>query len=137
MSDKTRIDLDVHTSPAGRRSEKISGRLDPALLDRIDEVVESHNLRNRSEFIRRAAVAYLETMGESTDNMVTLRLPHDHLDFIHRLVELGEAEGLAELVRTAVRDHLRSLASEVKERNELLAYYGENRHMRLQGGYTP
>jgi hypothetical protein len=44
---------------------------------------------------------------------------------------------MGEMVRTAVREHLRGLVLEVRERNDLLAYYRENRQMRQRGGYVP
>ena len=119
------------------RSERISGRLDPALLERMDEAVRDEGLRNRSDFLRRAVKAYLEALGESGDGMVRVRIPMDQLAFMRQLVELGEAESVSELVRGAVRDHIRALPRDVRERNELLAYYREAREMREREGYRP
>jgi Arc/MetJ-type ribon-helix-helix transcriptional regulator len=119
------------------RSERVSGRLDPALLERMDEAVRDEGLRNRSDFLRRAVTAYLETLGESGDGMVRVSVPMDQLAFMRQLVELGEAESISELVRAAVKDHIRALPRDVRERNELLAYYREARELREREGYRP
>ena len=125
------------TANVASRSERISGRLDPALIEMVDEAVEEMGMKNRSEFIRRAVKAYLEVLGGSGDNMVRVRLPPDQLLFARRLIELEEVEDLGELVRTAMRDHIRNMSGEIEARNDVLAYYREASDNRKHGGFVP
>ena len=116
-------DAENNLPRSGRsRTERISGRLDPALLERIDEAVLERSLKNRSDLIRQAVMAYLEMIGESQEFIVRVKLTPESLVNMRRLVELGEAESMGELIRMAVRDHLNGLRSEITDRNEALAY---------------
>jgi len=111
--------------------------LNPALLERIDEAVNEGGHKNRSDFIRRAVIAYLETLGDSGDGIVRVRIPRDQLAFMRQLVELEEAESVSELVRASVRVHIRAMSGDVRERNQLLAYFRESRQIRIRDGYEP
>ena len=80
--------------------ERISARFEKAMMDEIDTLVKKDGYPNRSEFLRAAARALLDTQQQK--NAITVEMAPLVKEFIETMVDRGYYRSQAHAIQAAV-----------------------------------
>ncbi len=102
-----------------RSQSRITVRLPPESIQKIDQLIAEGRFKNLSDFIRQAIDSFLEELGGGGPaQKVSVRLSRSEMAQIIEAIENGEAVDKEDLIRIAVREYIRKRLREI-QREEL------------------
>lgn len=98
---------------------RITVRLSPDSLRKINSLIADGKYKNISEFIRESIDSHLEElMNSGPSQKMALRLGRNEINYIEEMVKKGMAVDSEDLIRSAVRDYIRTKIKEL-QRDEI------------------
>ncbi|MGC8546506.1 MAG: ribbon-helix-helix protein, CopG family [Thermoplasmata archaeon] len=95
---------------------RITVRLSPESLKKINSLISEGKYKNISEFIRESIDSHLEELLSSGPSQkMALRLGRNEINYIEEMVKKGMAVDSEDLIRSAVRDYIRARIRELQK----------------------
>ncbi len=95
---------------------RITVRLSPDSLRKINTLISEGKYKNISEFIRESIDSHLEElMSTGPSQKMALRLGRNEITYIEEMVKKGMAVDSEDLIRSAVRDYIRTRIRELQK----------------------
>jgi Arc/MetJ-type ribon-helix-helix transcriptional regulator len=95
---------------------RITVRLSPESLRKVNVLINEGRYKNISEFIRESIDSHLEELSNSGPSQkMTLRLPRNEIISIEEIVGKGMAVDNEDFIRSAVRDYIRAKIKEIEK----------------------
>jgi Ribbon-helix-helix protein, copG family. len=101
-----------------KSQSRITVRLPPESLEKIERLIAEGKFKNLSDFIRQAIDSFLEELAhEGPAQKVSVRLSRSEMTQIINAIENGEAVDEEDLIRIAVREYIRRRLREIQNEN--------------------